>query len=157
MKDFTLLVFISCLCASLPAQASYQTVIFVYGKVVFGKKHPIPVESYITLQDQVQTNINIIKIDIPYTKYNKKRLLTYANQWKRTERSIRKTLYQDKENREAKVPPRNKLLRELCSMIGIKLDQYLIVTWYKLVNSKCLDKYSTEQNKCPLVLEIGTS
>ncbi len=66
-----------------------------------------------------------------------------------------KALFQDKENAEAKVAYRNKLLNELRAMIGMELDQYLNLDWYKLIDSKYIDNYSTEKGKRTVAIQAG--
>lgn len=66
-----------------------------------------------------------------------------------------KALFQDKENGDAKVAYRDKLLNELRSMIGTELDQFLNLEWYKLIDSKYIDNYSTEKGKRTVAIQAG--
>jgi hypothetical protein len=66
-----------------------------------------------------------------------------------------KALYQEKEGDQAKVAYRNKLLDELRAMIGTELDQYLSLDWYKMVDSRYIDNYSTEKGKRTVAIQAG--
>lgn len=267
MKYFTSFIFIGLLLTAFTTLAQYKAVTFDYEKVVFGENQPLPAESHIMLQGQVNPNIDIVEIDILDRKGKEKRLPLYTNQWKRAngstnkifmlpinfrlkssteydfkikyysainevertaldsilnnylmlyleqaivvkrnslsleqnERQIMrslnkivykglalyrnrtsipfdgfsdlillklkqiktaslskgKALFQDKENSDAKVAYRDKLLNELRTMVGSELNQFLNLDWFKLVDSKYIDNYSTEKGKRTIAIQAG--
>lgn len=94
------------------------------------------------------------KTDIPFTGFSDIVLLK-LQQIKTASLGKGKALYQDKDNGAAKVAYRDKLLRELRAMVATELDQYLNLKWYKLVDSKYIDNYSTEKGKRTVALQAG--
>lgn len=66
-----------------------------------------------------------------------------------------KVLFQDKDNGEAKVAYREKLLRELRQMLSTELAQYLNLSWYKLVENQYINDYSTAKGKRTIAIQAG--
>jgi hypothetical protein len=73
-----------------PVLAQYKAVTFDYEKVVFGENQPLPAESHIMLQGEVETAIQIVEIDIFDHKGKENRLPLYTNKWKRSNSSDNK-------------------------------------------------------------------
>lgn len=66
-----------------------------------------------------------------------------------------KVVFQDKDNKEAKVAYRQKLLRELYEMLQTELSQYLNLTWYKLTDNQYINDYNTEKGRRTIALQGG--
>ncbi|BDS15561.1 hypothetical protein [Aureispira anguillae] len=66
-----------------------------------------------------------------------------------------KVLFQDAEKGTAKVAYRDKLLKELRTMIGSELRQYMNLDWFKMIDNKYIDNYSTEKSKRTIAIQAG--
>jgi hypothetical protein len=66
-----------------------------------------------------------------------------------------KVLFQDAEAGDAKVAYREKLLSELRRMIRSELKQYMNLEWFKMIDNKYIDNYSTEQSKRTIAIQAG--
>lgn len=66
-----------------------------------------------------------------------------------------KLFFKEEKNSDAKVSYRNKLLQELRTMIRTELQQYLNLSWFKLVDSKYIDDYATEKGKRTIAIQAG--
>lgn len=66
-----------------------------------------------------------------------------------------KLLFQKETKDEARSDYRKKLTDELKSMISSELDQYLNLEWFKLIDNKYIDNYSTEKTKRTIAIQVG--
>lgn len=66
-----------------------------------------------------------------------------------------KLLFQKESSDEAKSAYRTKLLTELKTMISSELNQYFNLEWYKMIDNKYIDNYSTEQSKRTIAIQAG--
>lgn len=66
-----------------------------------------------------------------------------------------KALFQEEEAAEAKVAYRDKLLSELRKMIRSELKQYMNLEWFKMIDNKYIDNYSTEKSKRTIAIQAG--
>lgn len=89
MRSFLSIIFLLLLFV-ITVQAQYKAVTFDYEKVVFGENQPLPAESHIMLQGEVESNIQIVEIDIFDHKGKQDRLPLYTNKWRRSNSSNNK-------------------------------------------------------------------
>jgi hypothetical protein len=66
-----------------------------------------------------------------------------------------KALFQGEETGDAKVAYREKLLSELRGMIRSELRQYMNLEWFKMIDNKYIDNYSTEKSKRTIAIQAG--
>lgn len=72
-----------------------------------------------------------------------------------TKLSKGKLLFQKETKEEAQADYRKKLIDELKSMISSELDQYLNLEWFKQIDNKYIDNYSTEKTKRTVAIQVG--
>lgn len=72
-----------------------------------------------------------------------------------TKLSKGKFLFKDESKGDAKHSYRTKLVSELKGMIASEIEQYLNLEWFKLVDSKYIDNYSTEKGKRTIAIQAG--
>lgn len=66
-----------------------------------------------------------------------------------------KVLFQEEDKANAKVAYREKLIQELRQMIGSELNQYMNLEWFKMIDNKYIDNYSTEKSKRTIAIQAG--
>lgn len=66
-----------------------------------------------------------------------------------------KVLFQKEDKGDAKVAYRDKLINELRTMVASELNQYMNLEWFKMVDSKYIDNYSTEKSKRTIAIQAG--
>jgi hypothetical protein len=66
-----------------------------------------------------------------------------------------KALFQEEEKGDAKVAYREKLLSGLRTMIRSELKQYMNLEWFKMIDNKYIDNYSTEKSKRTIAIQAG--
>lgn len=66
-----------------------------------------------------------------------------------------KVLFQEEEKADAKIAYRDKLLSELRTMIRSELKQYMNLEWFKMIDNKYIDNYSTEKSRRTISIQAG--